>query len=437
MTAPPWVQLGITDVPAADRMLAALRAPDSLVVSALDGEGDNASAGQHFRGHGIHVGASVVTATPISEEVLDYHRSLGLGPARVFCPAGPTARTSVVRLVLKDAALCERLRADRGIARLVLAYNDAAADALVARLGLTPAWAPPSAAYDAANDKLALAEAASRYGFEAVPMRRVTERGGLEDAFRALHEPYGAGCILRLRRGSAGRDVHYAPTLRAARRVWRRLRARGDVLVSAYVPATRILRNVATHGFVTAAGFAPLFFSEQIIRRHVFRGGLVEPEWKADEIAPIRRALAGIAGWLRDLGYVDAPAGIDGFLVEGVDRPRFLALDPNIRMTGMMFPWAAVVALSERAGRGFVWQFEARRMLGVPLTLARFRRHFGEEFLRPEAPERGGVLPTFLTTRHVGPVGSTFAWLLLLGRDAAHLAHLRARVGTLGLVTRP
>ena len=113
VTAPPWVQPGITDVPAADRILAALRAPDSLVVSALDGEGDNASAAQRFRGHGIHVGASVVTATPISEEVLDYHRSLGLGPARVSARRADPARTSVVRLVLQDAALCERLRADR------------------------------------------------------------------------------------------------------------------------------------------------------------------------------------------------------------------------------------------------------------------------------------------------------------------------------------
>ena len=52
------------------------------------------------------------------------------------------------------------------------------------------------------------------------------------------------------------------------------------------------------------------------------------------------------------------------------------------------------------------------------------------------ALERGGILPAFLATRRLGPVGSSGLWALLLAHDAGHLDHLRARVRGLALMVR-
>jgi hypothetical protein len=438
-TIPPWAQPGVTDVPAARDFLAALAAPDTIVLSSSDGDvGYTVTPrGQAFRGHGASVSRNVIAATPPPEDLLAYHRTLGLGPEHVFCPANASARTRLARLVLEDDALCARLRADRSLARILVAFKDAAAEALIARVGLAPAYCtPPSSAYETANDKLAFADAGPRYGFDTVPMRLAADAPALDAAVRALADVYGEGCVLRLRRGASGRHIHRARTLRAARRIWRRLRAHGEVLVSPYVPPAHVLRNIATHGVVSDGRFAPFVFSEQLLHGSFFRGGHVPLAWDAAEVAAVRRGLGGIARWLADLGYTDAPAGIDGFLVRGADGPRFLALDPNIRLTGTMIPWAIVAALTDAIGRPFLWQVEWLPMLGAALTLPRLRRRLGADLVDAAALERGGILPAFLATRRLGPVGSSGLWALLLAHDAGHLDHLRARVRGLALMVR-
>jgi len=436
---PPWAQPGITDVFAARAFLAALTHPETLTLTSTDADVGYplTRLGHRFRGHGMCVSRSHLAATPPNGDLVAYHRSLGLGPERVFCPAVVSHRTPLAALVLNDQALCARLRADRSLARILLSFKDRAGAALVDRLDLIPAYCTPAPeAYETANDKLAFAEAGERYGFDTVPTRVVRGADALEAAFEAGAARWGAGCALRLRRGAGGRDIHHARTLGAARRIGRRLAARGDVLVASWVPSSLVVRNVATHGIVSAAGFAPLVFSEQVLRGCVFRGGRVAREWDAREVAVIQTALARIARWLADLGYVDAPAGIDGLLVREGERLRFLALDPNVRLTGTMIPWAAVAKLSEAAGRSFLWQFEWMRMLGPALTFERLRRALGPDLLVPGALERGGVLPAFVRTTRLGPLGASSLRVILLAHDEAHLARLRARVRALGLIHR-
>lgn len=439
VSPPPWAQPGITDVSAARAFLAALGDPGTLVLTSTDADVGYplTRLGQRFRGHGVCVSRTLIAATPPATDLVAYHRSLGLGPERVFCPGAISHRESLARLVLADEALCARLRADRSLARILLSFKDRAGAALVDRLGLAPAYCEPAPeAYETANDKLVFAEAGERYGFDTVPMRVARDPDEIDRAFRAASRRWGAGCALRSRRGAGGRNIHHAPTLREARRIGRRLAVHGDVLVAPWVPASLVVRNVATHGIVSAGGFAPFVFSEQILRGCVFRGGRVAREWDADEVAVIRTALGGIARWLADLGYVDAPAGIDGLLVREEGRLRFLALDPNVRLTGTMVPFAAVARLSEAAGRSFLWQFEWLRMLGRPVGLARLRRHLGSDLLVPDALPRGGVLPTFVRTTRLGPVGASSLRVMFLAHDDAHLAHLRARVRALGLIHR-
>jgi hypothetical protein len=436
---PPWAQPGVTDVPAARAFLAALSDPGTLTLTSADADVGYplTRLGHRFRGHGVSIARSHVAATPPHAELAAYHRSLGLAPQRVFCPAVVSHRAPLARLVLDDDALCARLRADRSLTRILLSFKDRAGAALVDRLGLEPAYcAPAPDVYETANDKLVFAEAGARYGFDTVPTRVVRGMDALDAAFEAGAARWGAGCALRLRRGAGGRDLHHAPTLGAARRIGRRLLARGDVLVTSWVPSSLVVRDVATHGIVSAAGFAPLAFSEQVLRGQEFRGGRVGRAWEAEEVAVLRTALARIARWLADLGYVDAPAGIDGLLVREDGRLRFRALDPNVRLTGTMLPWAAVARLSEAAGRPFVWQFEWLRMVGRAATFERLRRHLGPDLLAPDALDRGGVLPAFIRTTRIGPLGASALRVILLAHDEAHLAHLRARVCALGLMHR-
>jgi hypothetical protein len=439
MSLPTWAQPGVTDVPAAEAFLAALTSRETLALTSTDGDVGYALTrlGQGFRGHGVCVSPNLIAATPPPTDLVAYHRSLGLGPERVFCPDAPSARAPLAQLVLDDDALCARIRADASLERILVSFKDRAGERLVERLGLRAAYcAPAPAAYEAANDKLAFADAGPRYGFETLPVRLVAHAADLDAAFGDGATRWGAGCALRLRRGAGGRDLHHARTRGAAHRIWRRLAPRGDVLVAPWIPPALVVRNVATHGIVGGDGFAPIVFSEQLIRSHRFRGGRVPTSWDAAEVAVIRAALAGVARWLADLGYVDAPAGVDGFLVRDGGRLRFVALDPNVRLTGTMLPWAAVARLAEAAGRRFLWQFEWLRMLGRPLTLERIRRHLGADLLVPGGLARGGVLPTFVAMRRLGPIGASALRVILLARDDGHLDHLRARVRTLGLIHR-
>lgn len=438
-TLPPWAQPGITEVPVARDFLAALRARDTLVLHAGDSDIGYPlkRRGQGFRGHCAVVCPNIIAATPPPAALVAYHRALGLGPERVVCPTAPSARAPLSRLLLEDAAALARVRSDRSLARMLLAFKDRSAALLLERLGLAPAYSqPPPDAYERANDKLEFARAGSAYGFETLPMEIVTDERSLEETFAALAGRYGEGCMVRLRRGAGGHHLYHAPTVGRARRVWRRLRARGDVLLTPYLPPALVVRNVATHGIVTDEGFAPLAFSDQLIRRRRFRGGRVAPDWQPAEIAAVRAGLAGVARWFRDLGYTGAPAGIDGFLLRNGAGPRFVAIDPNARMSGTMMPWAVMATLAEAAGRAFHWQFESLSMLGLPLTFDRLRRRLGEDLLTARAIDRGGILPSFITSWRLGPVAASGLGTILLAHDAAHLEHLRGRVHALALITR-
>jgi hypothetical protein len=335
--------------------------------------------------------------------------------------------------VLRDATLCERLRADRELARIFVSYKDDSAARLVDHLGLEAAGcAPPPSSYEEANDKLSLARAGVLHGFDVVPAAPVDELAELPAAFEALAGRFGAGCIVRLRRGAAGHHIHRARTLREARRAWRRLRSRGNVMVTSYVPPEVVVRNVSAHGFVNGSGFASLVLSDQLIRKNRFRGGRVTNAWSAEEIGAVAAGLAGVGRWLREVGYTGAPAGIDGFLVRERGELRFLALDPNARMTGTMMPWAVVATLCERAARSFEWQFEWFPLIGPRLTMERLRRRLGADLLDPAALARGGVLPSFVSPDR----GFTGLWAILLGDDPGHLEFLRGRVRRLGVAAR-
>jgi hypothetical protein len=208
------------------------------------------------------------------------------------------------------------------------------------------------------------------------------------------------------------------------------------VILLPYVPPARVARNVATHGIVTADGFAPLCFTDQIVGRYHYRGGATTEPWAPAEIVAVRAGVAGVAHWFRDLGYTGAPAGIDGFLVRGDDGPRFLVLDPNARLSATTGPWAALTVLVERAARPLAWRFEGFRLLGAALTLDRLRRHLGSDLLAPEAVERGGVLPTTLMSRRLGPFADNHLWALMLGHDADHVARLRQRLRSVAVIAR-
>jgi hypothetical protein len=180
-------------------------------------------------------------------------------------------------------------------------------------------------------------------------------------------------------------------------------------------------------------GSLPLVFTDQLVRNRQFRGGRVTDDWPAEQVSLITGALDRIARWLRDLDYVDAPAGIDGFLLRGEDGPRFVALDPNIRMTGTMMPWAVVAALSDASARRFVWQVEAFRVIGLTLTLERLHRRLGADLLDRACIEQSGILPSIiLSTGRVGGVGVTLLVAILLAPDLAHLDHLLNRILHLG-----
>jgi hypothetical protein len=437
-TWPVWGQPGITDVAAAREFLAVLRSRDTLLFPSFDGDvGQRVTAHDHLlRGHCASVSASIVAASPPPSDLVAYHRALGFGPERVYCPTAISAQTRLAAGVLEDARLVETIRADRTLTRAVVAFKDRSATELLDRLGLAPAYCAPSAqAYETANDKLHFARAGSAYGFETLPVEPV-DRQSIDGAFRSLAQHFGDGCIVRLSRGAGGNDVHHVRSPRAARRIFSQLAPRGQVLIMPFVPPGRVARNVATHGIVTDDGFAPLVFSEQRLRGPHFRGGRVAADWSAEEIAVISRSLAAIARWLHGLGYVNAPAGIDGFLLRDGGRLRFLALDPNVRLTGTTLPWAAAAVLSETAGRGFVWQAEQFYLAGVPLSFAWLARRLGADLLDPARPDRGGIVPSSISPARFGRFGVSALAVISLGHDAEHLARLRTRLQRLAPIVR-
>lgn len=437
---PVWEQYGITSAAEAGAFLEALRRRDVLVLPSADGDRGYpiVARGQQARGWGVAVSPTVVAASAPPPDLLAYHRSLGLGPERVFHPALPSARDRLARLTLDDADLMSALRADGTLRHAFVAFKDRDAELLLERLRLGPLYCgPPAAAYEAANDKLSFAEAAAARGFDAVPMVPAGDETSLVTAFRALSGRWGEGCIVRRRRGAGGNEVYHARSEHAARRIWRRLAGSRGVIVAPYVPRATIVRDVATHGIVTRTGFAPLAFADQLVRDRQFRGGRVTHDWPAEHVAAVVAGLDGIASWLHDLGYVDAPAGIDGFLVRSHGTLRFLAIDPNVRMTGTMMPWAVVAALSERVGRHFVWQVETFRLLGVTATFDRLRRRLGTDLLDAGSIERGGILPSMiLSTIHLGPLGVSLLTAILLAHDVTQLDRLRSRILRLGAVVR-
>jgi hypothetical protein len=437
---PPWAQPGVTDVAAAAAFLAVLRAPDTLVLASNDADAGYppTDAGQRARGHGVTAAATILAATPPPADLAAHHRTFGLGAARVVCPRQATSGATLADLVLADSALVARLRADESLRRILVSFKSRSAARLIDALGLKPAYCDPEpAAYELANDKLALACAGERYGFATLPVATATDTEELTRAYRALASVYGAGCILRLRRGASGRHIHHARSERAAHRIWRRLAGIDrEVLIVPFLPAARIRRNVATHGIVTADGFAPLCFTDQIIHGTAFVGGAATTPWPGADAEAVHGALAGVARWFRAIGYVGAPAGVDGFLVDGDDGPRLVVVDPNARLSATMGPWAAVATLLEATGRPLVWRLESFRLAGLPFDLDRLRRRLGPDLLAPGAVERGGVLPTMLSARRVGPFAVTILWAVLLGRDAEQVAHLRRRVAGLGVDLR-
>jgi len=436
--APLWEQPGITAWTVARLFLDALRRADTLVLPSADGDvGYLISAlGHERRGHGAGVSRSVIAASEPSAELLAYHRTMGLAPTRFYCPVPASHTLPLSQAVLEQEALLGRIRADRSLERMLVAFKDRSAELLMERLGLAPAYcAPPAAVYETANDKLGFARAAAAHGFAVVEMETANDPQALAAAFASLSRQYGRGCVLRRRRGAGGHGIHHARSAAAARRIWQRLRAGGDVLVAPYVPAARVLRDVAVHGIVTTDGFAPLAFADQLVRNRRFRGGRVSDDWTAEEIAAVRNTMQGVARWLRDLGYVDAPAGVDGFLMREEGVLRFVALDPNIRLTGTTLPWTVAATLSEAAGRRFVWQVESFRIIGTALDFDQVRRRLGEDLLSVARLDRGGILPSVLsTTIHVGALAASHLRAILLAHDRAHLDFLRSRIRRLGIL---
>ncbi len=442
MTAapPPWAQPGVTDVAVARRFLADLGAADLVALTTNDGDAWRplTSASERIRGHGVTIAANLFASTRPDPDLLAYHHALGLGPRRHLCPRVTSPDRTLAELARADATLVQSLRSDPALARVFVSFKTPGAARLIAALGLAPVWcAPPPAAYDAANDKLALARAGGRYGFDTLPVAPVTDETELAAGYRALAASYGAGCIVRATRGTSGLDVYRARTLGAARRRWRRLvRAGRAVMLVPYVPPVRVRRNVAVHGVVTADGYAPFAFTDQILRGHHYRGGDATAPWTPAEVAAVRAGLDGVARWLGDIGYVDAPLGVDGFLI-GEAAPRFLVLDPNARLSATTMPWAAFATLAAAANRPFVWRFEGFRLLGRGLDFERIRRRLGADLLDPDALDRGGVLPTsLLLLQPRVPLASMYLWVLFVGRDGAHVARLRRRVRRLALIAR-
>jgi hypothetical protein len=426
----------VTD--AARGYLSALTRADTLFFYSPDGE-DHYPKGLIYdwqRGQGVSTSPHMVAAHSPPSSLTAYHRSLGLGPARVICPRN-FGYTPVAEALLQDTRLLEEIRADDSLRGICFAYKDRRSEWLAERLALEPVCcAPPAATYEALNDKWNLAAAGKTHGFSTLPTHLVVDLDSLERVFRLLNGIYEKGCILRLRRGTCGSNLCHARTGAEARNAWKRLSAQGGVIMTPFVPPERIIRNLALHGLSTPDGFQPLVLTDQIIRRSKYRGGRSVHEMEPGDWGAVHSCLPGLGSWLQTEGYVDAPAGVDGFLIDTPEGRQFVIIDPNIRMTGSLRPWAVSTTLGERAGRAFAWQSEWFAFFGPALTIGDLRRKLADSLLDPDHPDRGGILPSCMVPFGFRPFGMLLIEVILLGRDTEHLRHLRKRVLGIGLTPR-
>lgn len=426
---PLWAQPGVTAVAPARAFLADLGAADTLTLPVPDGdEGYRSSLlARGARGLGATVAGAVLAAAAPAADLLAYHRELGVAPSRWLTPAA-LGRRPLAAAALADPALLRRLRAG-GFRRLLLAFRDADGERLQAALGLGASWCAPSAqSYAVANDKLAFAAAAPAHGVPTLPMLPADDVAAACRAWRELAPHFGAGCVLRRPRSAGGNGFALARRERDVEGAWRLLRA-PRVMVMPYVPPERVRREVAVHGLMTAHGFAPLFYSDQLLRGVRYRGARVAATWCAAELAALAAAQSAFGDWLRGLDFTEGAAGFDGFFVEDGGRERLFVLDPNGRLTGSTLPWAVEASLAEAAGRAFVWQVESFRLLGRAPSLGWLRRQLGEDLLEARRLAAGGILPSLVHLPvRVGAVAAWWLRAILLASDEAHLDHLRRRV---------
>ena len=435
---PPWAQEGVTDVREASRFLVTLRRRDLLSLNCSDADcGYTLTVLQNRRrGRSLSVSDCTVAGGLPRADLHEYHRDLGIAPSRLYVPQNPSWRTPLPRCILDDPHLLERIRNDSALRSIFFFFKDRAAEDLQRRLGLEPVYcAPPAAVYERANDKLVFSEAARRLGFPAVNSEELRERDEVAEAYRRASHPYGEGCILRGRRGAGGSGIRHAGSIREAERIWGSMHRRGAVLIQPYVPPSRILHNVCVSGIILQHGFAPLCVTEQLQKKMAFRGGRTIHAWSDEAVRAVHETMDGVARWLLDLGYVGAPVGIDGFLMRERGGLRFLALDPNIRVTGSMMAWALSAVLCEMSGTPFLWAFEWLRVVGRPLSMALLRQRLGPLLVDPRRLEEGGILPRDLSTLGIAPLAMSWISVLYLARSTAHLERLRVATHRLGFYT--
>jgi hypothetical protein len=81
-----------------------LRSRDTLVLHSADGDIGYPLTPQTLRsrGQGATIGASIVAASPPCSDPAEYHRGLGLGPERLYCPRVLSPGIPLARLILDD-----------------------------------------------------------------------------------------------------------------------------------------------------------------------------------------------------------------------------------------------------------------------------------------------------------------------------------------------
>jgi len=436
---PCWALPGLTDVVAARGFLNLLQQPDTLFFYQADGEEGFPSnlSTNWMRGHGVSISPVVAAARMPNPALTSYHRSLGLGPERILCPSSG-GRLPVAESFLQHPNDLARLASDRSVKRVFFAFKDPQSQQLGDHLGWDQVGCePPPSVYQTANDKRRLSESAAAHGLFTLPALTATDSPSLQNAFLTLNRIYNQGCMLRMCHGACGHELHHARSPAHARLIGLRLLARGNIVVTPFVPPERIQRNLALHGWMTPEGFAPITLTEQILRGFQYRGGRLADNLEPDELRAVRSILPGLGSWLKSEGYVNAPAGVDGFLLKTPEGPRFTLIDPNIRLTGSMRPWSVGAILGERTGSQFLWQSEWFAFLGPLPTFDQFCRRLDPFLLQPGRIGDGGILPSSFGSIGTRPLGVLMVEVLLLARDLKHLRHLRAHVLGSGLTLSP
>jgi hypothetical protein len=431
---PVWAQTGITVPEVAAGYLRFLRRQDVLFCHSGDGEPDWRPnwVTEPARGLGLTLSRQIIAAARPPRDLWDLHRALGLGPEEIWVPSKSRGRP-LVEACLEDDDMLARMKLNPGLRALCVRYKGTREEKLAARWGLGfEGGAATHATYAALNDKAALSAAGRKHGFTTLPSKLVSNGEELAESFHELQQAHGAGCILRRRMGAGGSGMMHAPTLSVARRVFRTMGKDGEMLLTPFVPPERVTRNLSLHGIMTPGGFAPLVLTDQIMRGFTYRGSRLASDLTCEELEAVRSCLPGLGNWLLSAGYSGAPAGVDGFLMRSGSGHSFVIIDPNIRLTNTIRPWSVVAALSESAGRSFVWQVEWMAFIGNAIDMNRIRRKLGKDLLDPNRLEEGGILPGYLGRWGWGPLSATRTEMLLLALDADHLKHLRRRISTLG-----